>query len=77
MSQFVSMPQTHDFATAEADNQQEVLHFDTLSGRLSVQRDKAAQGLSLQMDLPASTSSTTVPPWLGKMKPGLEVVLGY
>ena len=55
-------------------NQQEVLHFETRSGRLSVRRDQAAQKeLHLQMDFPAFPATAALPPVVSKVKDKLKV----
>ncbi|DBB01543.1 TPA: hypothetical protein ACH3X1_000192 [Trebouxia sp. C0004] len=57
----------------EEGNQQEVLHFETRSGRLSVRRDQAAQkGLHLQMDFPAFPATAALPPLVTKVKDKLK-----
>lgn len=57
----------------EEGNQQEVLHFETRSGRLSVRRDQAAQkGLHLQMDFPAFPATAALPPVVTKVKDKLK-----
>ncbi|DBA86818.1 TPA: hypothetical protein ACH3X2_005401 [Trebouxia sp. C0005] len=56
----------------EEGNQQEVLHFETLSGRLSVRRDQAQKGLHLQMDFPACPATAALPPVVTKVKDKLK-----
>ncbi len=64
----------HSLCIIAEGNQQEVLHFETRSGRLSVRRDQAAQKeLHLQMDFPAFPATAALPPVVSKVKDKLKV----